>query len=182
MAVAPDAIDRVESIVKLTLCHSTMVRSRLRRPHCLTVTGRVSPRVKERFLCVDPGRSDLCFATTNRQSSLRYGRALRCDCRHRLCQFVEATALASRNRCRLSACCPSKHRRRAPDDLQVLLASLGPLPQNSWFEKCSNASPPPGVELVRVTEEDEYFPPPRNIRELQAAINLQQQFFSEVVC
>jgi 4-hydroxy-3-methylbut-2-enyl diphosphate reductase len=26
------------------------------------------------------------------------------------------------------------------------------------------------VELLRVTDEDEYFPPPRNIRELQAAI------------
>ena len=29
-----------------------------------------------------------------------------------------------------------------------------------------------GVELVRVTDEDEYFPPPRNIRELQAAIGI----------
>jgi 4-hydroxy-3-methylbut-2-enyl diphosphate reductase len=27
-----------------------------------------------------------------------------------------------------------------------------------------------GVELVDVTEEDEYFPPPRNIRELQTSI------------
>jgi 4-hydroxy-3-methylbut-2-en-1-yl diphosphate reductase len=31
-------------------------------------------------------------------------------------------------------------------------------------------APVAGVELVRVTDEDEYFPPPRNIRELQAAI------------
>ena len=30
--------------------------------------------------------------------------------------------------------------------------------------------PTAGVEHVRVTEEDEYFPPPRNIRELQSAI------------
>jgi 4-hydroxy-3-methylbut-2-enyl diphosphate reductase len=29
-----------------------------------------------------------------------------------------------------------------------------------------------GVTEVRVTEEDEYFPPPRNIRELQSAIDL----------
>ena len=31
-------------------------------------------------------------------------------------------------------------------------------------------SPSHGVERLRVTDEDEYFPPPRNIRELQAAI------------
>ena len=31
-------------------------------------------------------------------------------------------------------------------------------------------APVEGVEVVRVTEEDEYFPPPRNIRELQSAI------------
>jgi 4-hydroxy-3-methylbut-2-enyl diphosphate reductase len=30
-------------------------------------------------------------------------------------------------------------------------------------------APENGIEEVRVTEEDEYFPPPRNIRELQAA-------------
>jgi 4-hydroxy-3-methylbut-2-enyl diphosphate reductase len=28
------------------------------------------------------------------------------------------------------------------------------------------------VELVSVTDEDEYFPPPRNIRDLQAAIDV----------
>lgn len=27
-----------------------------------------------------------------------------------------------------------------------------------------------GVEEVRITEEDEYFPPPRNIRQLQTAL------------
>jgi 4-hydroxy-3-methylbut-2-enyl diphosphate reductase len=31
-------------------------------------------------------------------------------------------------------------------------------------------SPRQGVEEVRVTDEDEYFPPPRQLRELQAAI------------
>ena len=31
-------------------------------------------------------------------------------------------------------------------------------------------APTHGVELVDVTEEDEYFPPPRNIRDLQSSI------------
>ena len=32
--------------------------------------------------------------------------------------------------------------------------------------------PRDGVEEVRITDEDEYFPPPRNIRDLQAAIEV----------
>ena len=31
-------------------------------------------------------------------------------------------------------------------------------------------APVDGVEEVRVTEEDEYFPPPRNIRDLQSTV------------
>ena len=37
-------------------------------------------------------------------------------------------------------------------------------------EVLARLAPRHGVELVHVTDEDEYFPPPRNIRELQAAI------------
>ncbi len=33
-------------------------------------------------------------------------------------------------------------------------------------------APVEGVEEVRVTDEDEYFPPPRNIRDLQAAVEV----------
>ena len=36
----------------------------------------------------------------------------------------------------------------------------------------STLAPRNGVEIVRVTEEDEYFPPPRNLRDLQAAIEV----------
>jgi 4-hydroxy-3-methylbut-2-enyl diphosphate reductase len=35
----------------------------------------------------------------------------------------------------------------------------------------AHLSPREGVEEVFVTDEDEYFPPPRNIRDLQAAID-----------
>ena len=40
-------------------------------------------------------------------------------------------------------------------------------------EQVINAlSPADGVEEIFVTDEDEYFPPPRNIRDLQAAIDI----------
>ena len=41
-------------------------------------------------------------------------------------------------------------------------------PEELVDEVISALAPATGVELVRVTEEDEYFPPPRNIRDLQA--------------
>ena len=34
----------------------------------------------------------------------------------------------------------------------------------------SHLSPSSGVEEVRITDEDEYFPPPRNLRDLQSTI------------
>jgi 4-hydroxy-3-methylbut-2-enyl diphosphate reductase len=43
-------------------------------------------------------------------------------------------------------------------------------PEQLVREVLEQLSPKNGIELVRVTEEDEYFPPPRNIRDLQAAI------------
>ena len=33
-------------------------------------------------------------------------------------------------------------------------------------------APRNGIELVNVTDEDEYFPPPRNIRDLQSSIEM----------
>ncbi|MFM7093770.1 MAG: 4-hydroxy-3-methylbut-2-enyl diphosphate reductase, partial [Actinomycetota bacterium] len=42
-------------------------------------------------------------------------------------------------------------------------------PEELVDEVLARLAPRNGIEEVRVTEEDEYFPPPRNIRELQAA-------------
>ena len=39
-------------------------------------------------------------------------------------------------------------------------------------EVISTLAPRNGVDLVRVTEEDEYFPPPRKLRDLQSAIEV----------
>ena len=93
MAVAPDSIHRVESVAEVDALPRSTSRSRCSpRPRCRTATGRASPcAVKERFPDVwTPGRSDLCFATTNRQSALMaHGRPLRRDRRDRLGQLVE---------------------------------------------------------------------------------------------
>jgi 4-hydroxy-3-methylbut-2-enyl diphosphate reductase len=49
-----------------------------------------------------------------------------------------------------------------------VLATLGPASASEAV--IARLSPRDGVEEVRITEEDEYFPPPRNLRDLQTAI------------
>ena len=58
------------------------------------------------------------------------------------------------------------------DDLQgvVGVTAGASAPEQLVREVLERLAPTNGIELVRVTEEDEYFPPPRNIRELQVAI------------
>ncbi|MCU1343757.1 MAG: ispH, partial [Acidimicrobiia bacterium] len=123
-----------------------------------------------------PGRSDLCFATTNRQSALMT-MAPRCDA-----IVVIGSANSSNTRAleklAVEAGCARVFRvnnaGELPDDL---VGVVGVTAGASAPEELVNAvidrlAPRLGVEMVTVTEEDEYFPPPRNLRELQDAIDV----------
>lgn len=177
MAVAPAAISRVESIAEVDALPE------FDEPVALlaqtTLSHRdwegVAVRVRERFPDVwMPGRSDLCFATTNRQSSLL---AMASDCD---AVIVIGSANSSNTRAleRLAAeaGCPRVLRVNSadelPDDLSgtVGVTAGASAPEELVEEVLARLSPTTGVTAVRVTEEDEYFPPPRNIRELQTAI------------
>ena len=83
MAVAPDAIHRVESVDDVSRHYpSSTSRSRCSpRRRCRTATGPAcSTPPRQRFPTMwMPGRSDLCFATTNRQSALWPRSPPRCD-------------------------------------------------------------------------------------------------------
>ncbi len=59
-----------------------------------------------------------------------------------------------------------------PNDLTgiVGVTAGASAPEELVDEVLAFLAPAGGVELVDVTDEDEYFPPPRNIRELQNAI------------
>ena len=177
MAVAPDAIDRVESVAEVDALEP------IDQPVALlaqtTLSHRdwegVAVRVKERFPDVwTPGRSDLCFATTNRQAALME-LAHRCDV-----VVVIGSANSSNTRALEQLAreegCERVFRINAVEELPDDLAgTVGVTAGASAPEELVDAvleflAPRAGVELVDVTEEDEYFPPPRNIRELQNAI------------
>ena len=59
-----------------------------------------------------------------------------------------------------------------PDDLAgvVGVTAGASAPEELVSAVIARLAPRRGVEPVRVTEEDEYFPPPRNIRDLQASV------------
>ena len=177
MAVAPDAIDRVESVAEVDRLELSDQPVALLAQTTLSHRDweGVAVRVKERFPEVwTPGRSDLCFATTNRQAALME-LAHRCDV-----VVVIGSANSSNTRALEQLAreegCERVFRINAVDELPDDLAGIvGVTAGASAPEELVDAvleflAPRSGVELVDVTEEDEYFPPPRNIRELQNAV------------
>ena len=179
IAVAPDAISRVESIAEV------LALPDFEGPVALLAQTTLSHRdwegvavaVRDRYPNVwSPGRSDLCFATTNRQSALM-AMAPRCDA-----IVVIGSANSSNTRAleklAVEAGCPRVYRVNGADELPDDLAgTVGVTAGASAPEELVEAiiarmAPAKGVVHERVTEEDEYFPPPRNIRDLQGAIGI----------
>ena len=118
-------------------------------------------------------RNDLCFATTNRQSALS-------EIASRADAVVVIGSANSSNTIALAkvaetAGCPMVVRVDGPDelDLEALADAVivgvtagASAPEDVVQAVVAKLNPTEGVELVHVTDEDEYFPPPRELREL----------------
>lgn len=175
MAVAPDSISRVESVDQV------LALPIFTKPVALLAQTTLSHRewhevavsVHQRFPDVwTPGRSDLCFATTNRQSALMEI-APRCDALVVIGSANSSNTVALQQ-LGIEAGCSRVLRINddfeLPDDLTgvVGVTAGASAPEELVDRILKKLAPRDGVEEVRVTSEDEYFPPPRNIRELQS--------------
>jgi 4-hydroxy-3-methylbut-2-enyl diphosphate reductase len=179
MAVAPDAIHRVETVEEVDELPV------FEQPVALLAQTTLSHRdwsgvmdaTQERFPDVWlPGRSDLCFATTNRQSALMEI-ATKCDA-----MVVIGSANSSNTRAleklALEQGCPRVYRvndaDELPDDLTgtVGVTAGASAPEELVDAVIARLAPRDGVEEVRITEEEEYFPPPRSLRELLTAVDV----------
>ncbi len=178
MAVAPHAITRVESVEEV------MALPNFDQPVAMLAQTTLSHRewsevaveVKKRFPDVwTPGRSDLCFATTNRQSAL-------VTIAPRVDVFVVIGSANSSNTRALERLATESGCSRVirvnsaselPSDLEgvVGVTAGASAPDELVVEVLRALSPLNGIEEVSVTDEDEYFPPPRNIRDLQSSID-----------
>ena len=178
MAVAPDAIWRVENPSDVAALPETA------QPTALLAQTTLSHRdwadvleaATERYPGLwQPGRSDLCFATTNRQAALE-----------RIAPDADAMiVIGSANSSNTNALarlaaesgCPRVFRindaAELPADLcgTVGVTAGASAPEELIEAVIAHLAPRNGVIEVRVTDEDEYFPPPRQLRDLIAALD-----------
>jgi 4-hydroxy-3-methylbut-2-enyl diphosphate reductase len=184
MAVAPDAIDRVESVADVDALDAPTGQ-----PVALlaqtTLSHRdwaaVAERAAERFPGLwRPGRSDLCFATTNRQSALAEI-ASRCDAVVVIGSANSSNTRALEKLARESGCARVS-RVNGPDELPAdLHGTVGvtagaSAPEDVVDAVIARLAPRDGVEEVRITDEDEYFPPPRELRDLLTGVDVLATF------
>ena len=177
MAVAPEVVRLVESpedvenlaepdtavalLAQTTLSHDdwsdTLAKARERFPELWT-----------------PGRGDLCYATTNRQAAVRVI-APQVDALVVLGSANSSNTVSLAKVARAAGCANVFRVNRAselPDDLSGVVGVTAGASAPEWLveETIARLAPAGGVEQVDVLDEDEYFPPPRELRELIRAI------------
>ncbi len=179
LAVAPDAIRLVEHDHDLDraleqVADPERVALLAQTTLALHDWEDIATEARERFPDLwTATRNDLCFATTNRQSALSEI-ATRADA------VVVIGSANSSNTIALAKVAETAGaalvlRVDGPDELD--LATLGAAaivgvtagasaPEDVVQAIIAKLAPTDGVELVHVTDEDEYFPPPRELREL----------------
>ncbi len=173
MAVAPNVVRLVESEEEVDALEDqggpVALLAQTTLPH--DEWSGIAARAKERFPDLwMPGRSDLCYATTNRQAALR-AIAGRCDAvvvigSANSSNTVSLTHVAS------SVGCPRVLRVNSagelPDDLSGVVGVTAGASAPEWLvdEVVDALHPANGIESVQAIEEDEYFPPPHQLRDL----------------
>ncbi len=178
MAVAPDSVHLIQSredIDALTSRHGPVA---LLSQTTLSLDEWQDLREHAEVVFPDiwmPNRSDLCFATTNRQAALREV-ATGADA------VIVIGSANSSNTVALTkvaeaAGCPRVLRVNGafelPNDLEgtVAVTAGASAPESLVNEVLNFLDPTDGVTVSSVTVEDEYFPPPPELREMLKAIS-----------
>ncbi|HEY2214520.1 MAG TPA: 4-hydroxy-3-methylbut-2-enyl diphosphate reductase [Acidimicrobiales bacterium] len=129
-----------------------------------------------------PNRSDLCFATTNRQAALK-AIASEADAVVVIGSANSSNTVALETVARASGCPRVLRINEAdelPDDLYgtVGVTAGASAPEALVQEVIARLDPRQGVTEVTETTEDEYFPPPPELRELLRAVGTTLSFLS----
>ncbi len=173
MAVAPEAVRLVEHEEDLAAVDdpstpfALLAQTTLSQHDWQGILEAARDRFPELWM---PNRSDLCFATTNRQDALA-SIASRADA------VIVIGSANSSNTVALTKVasdrgCPRVHRvncvDEVPEDLTgvVGVTAGASAPEELVEAVLAKLAPREGVEAVDVTTEDEYFPPPPELRKL----------------
>ncbi len=177
MAVAPEAVHLIESLSDIDalaglegpvalLSQTTLSLDEWQ--HLRDYAEEVFPEIWM------PNRSDLCFATTNRQAALR-AIAARADAVIVIGSANSSNTVALATVAAASGCARVLRVNSAdemPEDLSgVVAVTAGASAPESLVEQVvARLSPRRGVEVYTATVEDEYFPPPPELREALRAL------------
>ena len=177
MAVAPDAVVLVETETDVAALPdpgtpvALLAQTTLSQHDWAGVLDAALARFPDLWV---PGRSDLCFATTNRQDALS-AIAPRADA-----VVVIGSANSSNTvalaKTAVAAGCPRVVRVNGADEVPADLDGVvgvtagASAPEELVSAVVERLAPAQGVELVSMTDEDEYFPPPAELRNLLRGI------------
>jgi len=185
LAVAPDAIRLVEHEDDLpTVLQTVADPSKVALLAQTTLSMHDWEGIADRARAEFPElwtatRNDLCFATTNRQAALQ-AIAAEADAIVVIGSANSSNTLALAKVAR-AAGCPMVVRVDGPDELDadalgdarvVGVTAGASAPEDLVQAVISRLAPTGGVVPVHVTDEDEYFPPPRELRELMSALDV----------
>jgi 4-hydroxy-3-methylbut-2-enyl diphosphate reductase len=179
MAVAPESIHLVETEADVAALPdpgkpvALLAQTTLSHHDWAGVLEATRGRFPELWM---PGRSDLCFATTNRQSALQ-------EIAPKSDAVIVIGSANSSNTVALAkvaaaAGAPRVIRVNGPEEVPgdlhgtVAVTAGASAPDELVDAVIARLAPVDGVEEVRFTDEDEYFPPPRALRELLGALDV----------
>jgi 4-hydroxy-3-methylbut-2-enyl diphosphate reductase len=174
MAVAPEAVRLVQSeedVARLELADdepvALLAQTTLAHDEWSGIVDAAKSRFPDLWM---PGRSDLCYATTNRQAAMRV-LAPGCDAVV-VIGSANSSNTVSLAKTATAAGCPRVNRVNCvdelPEDLEGVVGVTAGASAPDWLveEILERLDPAAGIELVHVTDEDEYFPPPPELRDL----------------
>ncbi|MDP6160808.1 MAG: 4-hydroxy-3-methylbut-2-enyl diphosphate reductase [Acidimicrobiales bacterium] len=177
IAVAPDSMHRVEhpddvdSLGDMGDDVAILAQTTLSHRDWEGVVDAAAKRWPDLW---SPGRSDLCFATTNRQGAL-LDMVDDCDAVVVIGSTNSSNTRALVKLAEEAGCERVVWINRAGDLPHDLTGTVGvtagaSAPEEVVETVVAALSPTNGVTVVRHTDEDEYFPPPRNLRDLLSAL------------
>ena len=179
MAVAPDAVRLIETEDDLDQLAdlgsdvpvALLAQTTLSHDEWQGLMEEAARRFPDLWL---PARSDLCFATTNRQAALK-AIAGKVDAIVVIGSVNSSNTVALEKVARASGCervVRVNRPEELPGDLEgVVGVTAGASAPESVVEAViERLDPVLGTDVVSVTTEDEYFPPPPELRELLRAL------------
>ena len=185
LAVAPDAIRLVEreedlSTVLPTVDDPSKVALLAQTTLSMHDWEGIADRARAEFPELwTAARNDLCFATTNRQAALQ-AIAVEADAIVVIGSANSSNTLALA-KVATAAGCPTGVRIDGPDELDadalgdacvVGVTAGASAPEDLVQAVIDRLAPTKGVVPVHVTDEDEYFPPPRELRALMSTLDV----------